>query len=569
MSHLTRSLLVAPLFAAAALAQLPAPSPNPPTLRAVPRATWVAVTTAGVTTSGPLSGSAYVPTANTTFRADNPGAASNDAIYVFGGCLGNNSTTTANDLWKFDAVAGTFTQLLVDGAVGSPSHRGRASIAWNSATNKLVVFGGNTRGGPTGTGTATLLNDTWEYDPNTNTWTDLTPVSGSPSPRQHSSMCYEPVTGGMLLFGGQLNDASPHVIDNQTWLFLGGVWTQMAPSTNPPARCQASLMTRTDQGDCVMCVGLDQTTYNNPPTNTIVERIDFLDVWRWNGADWNLLSNFDVLTSTGAQGFPASSIGVQAAYDPLRHRIVVQGGNGHTVASNVTYLYGTLHGGSPTNWTSEFDSLTNSWTLYSRLTTTPTAFGNSDSVIGRISRAFTAFVPATGKLYKICGQNAAATGSRPAQNVYQYQASPIAAADPYGAGCTGPGGSLAMTADDLPWNGRTFSVTGTGFGANSVGILMLSVNQLLPGVFPINPGLIGLVPGPGIGCDLLLGTLDYSQGVLPTAGTASWSLPLADFATDPTLPGVAFYVQFTELDFFPSWIGTYTTNAIACTVGAL
>ncbi|MBL8730545.1 MAG: hypothetical protein JNM25_19155 [Planctomycetes bacterium] len=574
MSRLPLRLAVLPLFAAAAIAQLPTPSPNPPTLRAAPRATWVAVTTAGTTTNGTLSAGTYAPLANTTFRADNPGAASNDAIYVFGGSLANNTATTANDLWKFDAVAGTFTQLIADGVAGSPAHRARASIAWNPATNRLVVFGGNTRGGPTGVGVPTLLNDTWEYDPGTNAWTNVTPGAGNPSPRQHASMCFDPITGGMLLFGGQVNDASPHVINNETWLFLGGVWTQLAPATSPPARCQASLMTRTDYNDCVMCVGLDQTTYNNPPTNTVVEQIRFLDVWRWNGSDWNLLSNYDVLTNTGTQGFPASAIGAQAAYDPLRHRIVVQGGNGHTVGTNVTYLYGTLYGGSPTNWTSEFDSLTNSWTLYSRLTTTPTAFGNNDSVIGRISRAFTGFVPATKTLYKVCGQNAAATGSRPTYNVYSYQANPIAVADPYGTGCSGPGGTLAMAADDLPWNGRTFSVTGTGFGAapNSVAVLMLSaVGSFPPGAVTL-ASLAPIVPGGGPGCDLLIQTLDYSEGLLPSAGTATWMLPLPDATVDPTLPGVTFYVQFAELVFapFPSnWVGTYASNGITCTVGAL
>ncbi|MBL8751354.1 MAG: hypothetical protein JNK78_19510, partial [Planctomycetes bacterium] len=67
-----------------------------------------------------------------------PGAASNDAIWVFGGALGNNSPTTANDLWKFDALAGTFTQVIADGAPGSPTHRASASVAWNPLTNKLV-----------------------------------------------------------------------------------------------------------------------------------------------------------------------------------------------------------------------------------------------------------------------------------------------------------------------------------------------------------------------------------------------------------------------------------------------
>ncbi len=499
-----------------------------------------------------------------------PGAASNDAIWVFGGALGNNSSTTANDLWKFDALAGTFTQVIADGAPGSPTHRASASVAWNPLTNKLVVFGGNTKGGPTGTGTPTLLNDTWEYDPVANGWTDVTPVAGSPSPRQHGAMCFDPLNGGMLLFGGQLNTALPQVITNETWLFVSGAWVQLPTATTPPARTQASLMTRPDFGDCVMCLGIDQSQFNNPPTNTIVESIRFLDVWKWTGVDWSLLANYDVITNTGTQGFPASSIGQQAVYDPLRKRIVMQGGNGHSTATtNVTYLYGTLYGGSPTNWTSEFDCLTDSWTLYSRGTTAVgTAFGNSDGVIGRISRSFNGFVPATGKVYKICGQNAAATGSRPTLNVYEYQATPIAKADAYGTGCTGPGGTLSLTSG-LPWTTRQFVMQANNLGPLSFGLAIVSFGRVLPGVFPLT-NLTGILPGPGLGCDLLIGSLDITGFTAPFPGASqSFSLTFPDISVDPTLPGVDFYVQILDLDFSAGWIGTYATNGLACEIGAI
>ncbi|MBL8750837.1 MAG: hypothetical protein JNK78_16875, partial [Planctomycetes bacterium] len=298
--------------------------------------------------------------------------------------------------------------------------------------------------------------------------------------------------------------------------------------------------------------------------------IRFLDVWKWTGVDWSLLANYDVITNTGTQGFPASSIGQQAVYDPLRKRIVMQGGNGHSTATtNVTYLYGTLYGGSPTNWTSEFDCLTDSWTLYSRGTTAVgTAFGNSDGVIGRISRSFNGFVPATGKVYKICGQNAAATGSRPTLNVYEYQATPIAKADAYGTGCTGPGGTLSLTSG-LPWTTRQFVMQANNLGPLSFGLAIVSFGQVLPGVFPLT-NLTGILPGPGLGCDLLIGSLDITGFTAPFPGASqSFSLTFPDISVDPTLPGVDFYVQILDLDFSAGWIGTYATNGLACEIGAI
>ncbi|MFM9914324.1 MAG: kelch repeat-containing protein, partial [Rhizobacter sp.] len=408
MSH-GKCLVLLPLLAATAAAQLPTVTL---TNRTAPRATWVAITTAGTTL--PAGTPPAVPNFNTTFRADSCGAASNDKLWVFGGSLGNNTSTVTNDLWAFDALAGTFTQIQAHGTAGAPPARGRHAVAWNPTSNKLVVFGGNTRGT-----TPTLLNDTWEYDPVTNTWLNVTPVT-SPTPRQFTALAFDPVLGGMLLFGGQTNDVAPNTNSNETWLFLGGAWSQLSPANSPAPRGQQSMMTRSDFGDVILCGGID----NGIATP---EQIRFLDVWTWNGSNWTKISDCDVLTNPTGIGatWPGSVNGNQAVYDPLRKRVVMQGGNGITVATNTVYVYGPNFGGSPSNYTNEFDCLTNQWVLCSTGTGT-TPFNNSDPQIGRISRYFGGFVASTGKVYKVCGQNAAGSSSKPIYNVYSYQANPIA-----------------------------------------------------------------------------------------------------------------------------------------------
>jgi hypothetical protein len=538
--HSFLRLAALPLLAAPALAQLPAPTLIS---RTAPRAAWTAVTSAG--------------TSSTTIhqRADNCGAASNDKLYVFGGSKGNNTSTTLNDLWEFDAAAGTFTQLIANSAVPAPAtqptHRGRACVAWNFTTNKLVLFGGNTRQGGAGALPApgTLLNDTWEWDPNTNTWTDVTPVSGNPSPRERAAMTWDPVTGGMLMFGGDLDPAAdtPASPLSDTWLFIGGVWAQMSPANVPPARGNHSMVTRTDFNDVVMCLG---GNYSAAPNN-----IAHLDVWQWNGADWSMLSD-------GTLSWPASALGNQAIYDPIRHRIVVQGGQGLTTANST--LYGPSYGGSPSNYCSEFDSFTVSWSIYANPTTGATPFNNNDPAIGRISRYFGGFVPATGKVYKVCGQNVAGASSNPFYNVYEYQANPVASVTPYGVGCTGPGGPLSLTAD-APWTERSFTATATGLGPLSFGFAIVSLGQLNPGV-----PLVALpLPGPGAGCELGVASLDITAGLIPVAGTAVFTLSMPSAQVDPTLPGLLFYTQIAELDFSAGWVGTYATNSVACVIGSL
>ena len=532
-------------LATAAAAQLPAPALIN---RAAPRAAWSAVVSAGTTTGVTTT----PPTVNATFRAGNPGAGSSDTLYVFGGSLGNNTATTTNDLWAFHAPTGLFTQRLADGAAGSPAARGRAAIAWNPATNKLVVFGGNTRGA-----TPMLRNDVWEYDPTTNAWADVTPTGFGPAPRQFAAMAWDPQLGGMLLFGGQVNDVAPPIVANDTWLLLGGAWTQLTPPTSPAPRGEHSLVTRGDAfNDVVLVGGIDHGS-------ATPEQIRHLDVWRWSGGAWSLLSNCDVLTNpTGAGAtWPASANGNQAVYDPLRQRIVLQGGNGITVASNAIYVYGPSYGGSPSNYTSEFDCLTNTWSIYGSPTTGTTPFNNTDAAIGRVSRYYAAFLPATGKVYKACGQDPTKSGSRPTYNVYQYQAAVTASATAYGAGCSGPGGPLALASNDRPWTNRTWTGTCSNLGPTSLALTVFVVGQQqIP--------LVALLPIAGPGCELL-NTADVLVGpALPAGGAAAVMLSVPN---NPALSGFTLNVQVAELQFdlTGNWTGLFTSNGLQLIVGAL
>ncbi len=540
MRHHLRLALV-PALACPALAQFPVlPAPSL-VARTAPRAEWSNVASTGLTATG------------STFRCDNPGAATDDLLYVFGGCLDNNTSTTLNDLWAFDPVAGTFAQ--VNDGTGSPAPhaRCRASVAWNPLTQRLIVFGGDNRAtGPLPPNT--LLNDTWEYDPVADTWTDVTPAGGNPSPRRWAAMAFEPQIGGMLLFGGDVGAGS---LSNETWLFIGGAWAQLSPVTVPPARRMASLVTRNDAfQDVLMCGGDDSSLTTYAP-----DVYRHLDVWTWSGGDWTLISSYDWATQTGT--FPASAFANQAVYDPLRKRVVLQGGQGiaANTASNKTYLFGTtLYNGSPTNYTSEFDCLTNSWTIYANPTTGSAPYNNTDPSIGRISRYFAGFVPATGKVYKSGGQDPTKSFSRPTYNVYEYQASPVAAAADYGAGCAGPGGTPTLAADDLPWTGRTLSATCTNLGPTS---LTLSVWGATQTSVPLAP----LLPLAGAGCLLLNDVLLLAGPDVPAAGQVQLFLPIVD---DPTLAGTVLQVQVAELEFSgPTWVGLYTSNGVTLTVGAL
>lgn len=445
---------------------------------------------------------------------ENPGASNGSVFFVFGGIPAAAGPNRSNALYSYDPIANSWTTLSAEGAAGSPAPRAQCAIAWDYARSVLVVFGGTDT-------TGARLGDTWEW--NGTTWTDKTPVGTSPQARSFCAMAYDWVNAKVLLFGGNDGSASPY--RNDTWSWDGTTWTQLSPANVPATRQQHLMVSRLDKQDIVMAVG----------QNTVRHA----DTWTWDGAtnNWN-----QVLTATTP---PVSRVALDAGYDLVRQRVVITGGNNSSL--------------NPTGQISEFDGV--NW-----VNRTPIPSPRPHN-----TRYFFAFVAATGKSYTFGGQT-------PGTGTWEYQSDSIAEATPYGTGCTGPGGPLVYAANSLPWTRNqsqnpgpsTFSTTVTGIGPNSFAFLMLSLGQIAPGVFPINPNLVGLIPGPGLGCDLLIASLDYSEGLVPVAGSASWGLTLTDLAIDPTLQDLQFYLQMADLEFAgPTWLATHTSNGIAMKIGVL
>ncbi|MFK7741787.1 MAG: kelch repeat-containing protein [Planctomycetota bacterium] len=443
-------------------------------------------------------------TGNPPVRRENPGAASATAMYVFGGQSGNSGGAPMNDLWSFDGTA--WTQLNPDGDPSAPPQRVQAAVAWDFTTNQLVVFGGRD-------GTGIVFDDTWTWDPTSNTWTNQT-LPGGPSARRFVSMAHDPATSSLVLFGG-LDAAGNHL--NDTWLLTGGIaWTQMSPSNVPSTRRQHHLVSRPDFGDVLMFGGQDATL--SSPTKWRV------DTWQWSGADWSLIPTTQV---------PSGQVANDAAYDELRQRVVLAGGNGT--------------GGQPTGIISEFDSITNDWVLR------PT-----DPGIFKVSRYFAGYISSLGKTYKVSGQ--ALNPLAPNTNTYEFQSDVVAATTSYGSSCTGPGGALTLAADNLPWTERTFSATCTNLGTGSLALGVFGTSMQST---PLSP----LLPQAGAGCLLLNDAAVLTGPSVVTTGEATVTLPIP---ADPMLAGLNVQVQVAELVFTGAgWTGLHTSNGLDLTIGAL
>jgi hypothetical protein len=97
-------------------------------------------------------------------------------------------------------------------------------MAYDTAMGQLVLFGG--------VGGSGVDNDTWTLTGTT--WTELTPTTSPPAARYGATMAYDSATSQLVLFGG--TDNVNYYSD--TWTLTGTTWTDLSisPAASPPAR---------------------------------------------------------------------------------------------------------------------------------------------------------------------------------------------------------------------------------------------------------------------------------------------------------------------------------------------
>jgi hypothetical protein len=148
---------------------------------------------------------------------------SRNRTVLFGG-RDNNSGVRSAETWEWDGTNWTLRAPVV-----SPYQRFWHSMAFDPVRNRTILFGGD-HFQPYELGET---NDTWEWDGSqwTRDWT-----AAAPSVRAGQSMVYESATGRMLLFGGFNAGVSPNTYANDTWELGAGIVTPQgtpAVSINP------------------------------------------------------------------------------------------------------------------------------------------------------------------------------------------------------------------------------------------------------------------------------------------------------------------------------------------------
>jgi hypothetical protein len=214
-------------------------------------------------------------------------------VVLFGG---NMSNASSDETWTWDGV--TWTRQFPPVSPSAREFNGNGMV-FDSAIGKVVLFGGD-QYGPTN-----FMNDTWEWDGQSKTWTEKFPAD-SPSPRQ-ATLGYDEISKQVLLFGGFTQG---YVYYGDTWTYDGFDWTQQQPTTLPPPRCDNALVFDPSLKSVVLFGGLA-----GPCESCDEGRLN--DTWLWGGTNW---------TQAQPPASPSPRSGMSFDYDETMKGMLLFGG---------------------------------------------------------------------------------------------------------------------------------------------------------------------------------------------------------------------------------------------------
>ncbi len=211
-------------------------------------------------------------------------------LVVHGGERGSIMTTFAEHTWVLDQTKWS------EQKGGEPSPRAHAAMVDMPTQQRIVLFGGRTKDGPSG--------ETWLWDGKE--WKDGK-VEDGPSPRFDHMMAFDEASGRVLMHGGcgDMLCATPR---SDTWAFDGESWQSVGNGEAPGPRAGGMAYDRYQPA--MMRFGEGQG-------------------YRWENSGW---------PSAGVA--PDARSGFAVAYHPPTEGIVLFGGVSATLLeSNETWVY--------------------------------------------------------------------------------------------------------------------------------------------------------------------------------------------------------------------------------------
>jgi N-acetylneuraminic acid mutarotase len=236
-----------------------------------------------------------------------------DRVILFGG--ERNPEEGLSDTWAYDLGINTW----LDMSPAQPSPSGSGPMAYDIESDRTVMYISVL--GYSDTGDIVPGGETWEYDLNTNTWTNMAPLV-APFGLLGAEMVYDAESDRMILFGGLDVETFEPFDDTWTYDLNSNTWSKMDPEVSPPAR-NFPAMAYDDSADRVILFG------GYPSLN---------DTWSYdfNTDTWEPMEPADK---------PSRRLYCDMVYDPVSGRMVLFGGastaNENPLDDTWAYDYGT------------------------------------------------------------------------------------------------------------------------------------------------------------------------------------------------------------------------------------
>lgn len=225
-----------------------------------------------------------------------------DRLVTFGGLTGSGVSSQLFIL-PLDAPGRSWVRMAAVGTGPSPRH-GHSAI-YDPVGDRMIVFGGNFG-----------LNDTWELSlSEPPTWTQLQPGGTLPPGRGLHAAVYDLRRHRMLIHGGERSVGDPQNLVDTWVLNLSAplTWASLEPAGNWPSGRYLHAAIYDPIGDRMIITA--GHVFGHPEYDVN----DFQEL-RFSGD----LSEWRNLNPSGITSYGHS---LAAIYDPVRHRMVIGGGN--------------------------------------------------------------------------------------------------------------------------------------------------------------------------------------------------------------------------------------------------
>ena len=230
-----------------------------------------------------------------------------DRSILFGGTkkyFDNGTLLEWGDTWAYHYETNTWENMTPE---ISPRARSIHNMAYDNESDRVILYGGFW-GDPSAWGGRRALEDTWVFDYNSNSWTNMNPTT-SPGLLYAFGMAYDSESDRVVLYGGKYKSNSITILKTETWVydFNTNNWTNMDPPTNPGQRNRFQ-MTYQSQWDRVVLFGGDKigATYDDSWT------------YDYNANNWTKLE---------PNNHPSQRYYSELVYDDESERIILFGGS--------------------------------------------------------------------------------------------------------------------------------------------------------------------------------------------------------------------------------------------------